>query len=137
VEIAEVPNARPEPASAGNDSLARDRQVVDMVDATISPLSILLDFELRWGSPAPEASTLNGAGPHYGLAWSPPKKNAGSTRGPTLQMPCLMPFLSAPLERIDKFRCFPPLDSPQKEQETARYNRRATTKISTRRPKKV
>jgi hypothetical protein len=60
----------------------------------------------------------------------PPKKNAGSTRGPTLQIPCLMPFLSAPLERIDKFRRFPPLDSPQKEQETARNNRRAIPPIS-------
>ena len=64
VEITETPNARAKLGSARNDSLARDRQVVDVVDATISPLSILLDSELRWGSPAPEAWTLNGAGAH-------------------------------------------------------------------------
>jgi len=67
-----MPNARPESGSARNDSLARDRQVADMVDATISPLSILLDSGLRWGSPAPDAWTLNGAGAHYGLAGSSP-----------------------------------------------------------------
>jgi len=40
VEITGRPNAWTEPGLVRDDSLARDRQVVGMVDATVSPLSI-------------------------------------------------------------------------------------------------